>query len=109
MAKIRPTTIKITKAAQRKSWIKILDSIEQTIVPIDIVITAILTMKDGDEYTYDVRTMFQDGATSDEICEILTDDLHKYDYKLNRVDYVLDINKLKDLVQPMTNRLLMDC
>ncbi len=91
-----------------KSWKDIVEGVEKREVPIDILQAIDVLLIDGTVISIDVRTLIDDGMDSSEIEIMLDDKFNELDRYIQNVDFMVDIAKVVNTVQPETDKVLKD-
>ena len=89
-----------------RSWEDIVNSVEKVEIPVDCLKRVTINLLDGKRKQINIAKYRQKGLKNEEIEEIMG----KYFFMLNdvirNVDFIVDINAVEQLVQPLTDQLL---
>ena len=89
-----------------KSWEEIVNTIEKDQIPASCLKRVTINLLDGKKKRLNIAKYREQGMKEDEIEE----SMGKYFFMLNdvirNVDFIVDVNAVERLVQPMTNELL---
>jgi hypothetical protein len=92
-----------------KSWKSIVESVEKREVPIDILQAIDVLLVDGTVISIDIRKLIDDdGMDPAEIEAMLDDKFNELDRYIQNVDFMVDIAKVVNTVQPETDKVLKD-
>lgn len=92
-----------------KSWKEIVESVDKREVPIEILQAIDVILVDGTIISIDIRKLIDDDGMDPADIEIMLDDkFNELDRYIQNVDFMVDIAKVVDAVQPETNKVLKD-
>jgi hypothetical protein len=91
---------------KRKSWQDIVNGVDKKEVPINILEKIMVSLIDGTEITINVRDLIANGQRPDDIEDMLDEKFNELDVYIKNVDFFVDIDKVKDAVQPATDEVL---
>lgn len=92
-----------------KSWKEIVESVDKREVPIEILQAIDVILVDGTIISIDIRKLIDDDGMDPAEIEIMLDDkFNELDRYIQNVDFMVDIAKVVDAVQPETNKVLKD-
>jgi uncharacterized membrane-anchored protein YjiN (DUF445 family) len=89
-----------------KRWKDIVEDVDKKEVPINILQQIIVKLIDGTNISIDVKNLLADGMTDSEIEEMLDAKFNELDAYIQNVDFLIDIEKVVDAVQPETDKVL---
>ena len=89
-----------------KRWKDIVEGVDKKEVPINILQQIIVKLIDGTNISIDVKKLLADGMPDSEIESMLDDKFNELDQYIKNVDFFVDIDKVKDAVQPETDKVL---
>jgi SOS response regulatory protein OraA/RecX len=89
-----------------EKWEHIIDDIEMTKVPLELVKKIVLKLGRRKQKTINVRTLLNQGFDIDEIEEAVSRQLEEYDDDMLRIEFILDVEGIAKIVQPETDELL---
>lgn len=90
-----------------KSWKEIVNQVEKRNVPVSILQDIVVRLIDGTSITIDIRRLIDaDGMSSDEIEDLLDAKFIELDQYIENVDFIVDISKVADTIQPETDKAL---
>ena len=89
-----------------KSWKAIVEDVDKREVPIDILQEIEVKLIDGTNIIIDIKKLITDGMDPLEIEGLLDDKFNELDAYIENVDFLIDIAKVVDTVQPETDKVL---
>lgn len=90
----------------KKRWQDIVNNVDKKEVPIDVLQQIIVTLIDGTNITINIRELLQAGQDPTEIEDMLNNKFNDLDPYIENVDFFVDIEKIKDTIQPETDKVL---
>jgi hypothetical protein len=102
----RNTKAKKLNLNKRKSWQDIVNDVDKKEVPISILQHISVQLIDGTNITINVRDLIAAGQNPNEIEAMLDDKFNELDAYIKNVDFFVDIDKVKDAIQPETDKVL---
>lgn len=89
-----------------KNWKDIVEGVDKREVPINILQQIDVKLIDGTNISVDVKKLLADGMLEREIEEMLDAKFNELDAYIQNVDFLIDIEKVVDTVQPETDKVL---
>lgn len=89
-----------------KRWKDIVEGVDKKEVPITILQQIIVKLIDGTNISIDVKKLLSDGMVPNEIETMLDDKFIELDAYIQNVDFLIDIDKVVNAVQPETDKVL---
>jgi len=89
-----------------KRWKDIVEGVDKRQVPISILQNIEVKLVDGTKIDIDVKKLIKEGMDPIEIEEMLDDKFNQLDQYIDNVDFLIDIEKVVDTVQPETDKVL---
>ena len=89
-----------------KHWKDIIEGVEKKEVPISILQQIIVKLIDGTDISIDIKKLLSEGQNPDSIEEILDKKFNELDQYIENVDFLIDIDKVVNTVQPETDKVL---
>jgi uncharacterized membrane-anchored protein YjiN (DUF445 family) len=89
-----------------KRWKDIVEGVDKKEVPISILQQIIVKLIDGTNISIDVKKLLADGMPDAEIEDMLDAKFSELDSYIQNVDFLIDIDKVVDAVQPETDKVL---
>jgi hypothetical protein len=89
-----------------KRWKDIVEGVDKKEVPINILQQIDVKLIDGTNISIDVKKLLAEGMIANEIETMLDDKFNELDAYIENVDFLIDIDKVKDAVQPETDKVL---
>lgn len=91
-----------------KSWKTIIEEVEKIEVPIDILQEIEVKLIDGTTILININNLLDEGADPEEIESMLDVKFNELDAYIQNVDFLIDIAKVVDTIQPETDKVLKD-
>lgn len=104
--KKQPNKAKKLSLNKRKSWQDIVNDVDKTEVPINVLQQISVQLIDGTDITINVKELIEEGQDPHEIEALLDEKFNELDRYIKNVDFFVDIDKVKDAVQPETDKVL---
>ena len=89
-----------------KRWKDIVEGVDKKEVPINILQEIVVKLIDGTNISVDIKKLLSDGMPENEIEEMLDSKFIELDAYIKNVDFLIDIEKVVDTVQPETDKVL---
>lgn len=89
-----------------KNWKDIVEGVDKREVPINILQQIDVKLIDGTNISVDVKKLLSDGMLEREIEEMLDAKFNELDAYIQNVDFLIDIEKVVDTIQPETDKVL---
>lgn len=89
-------------------WQDLLDSVDATDVPIEMLKYLRVHLKDGTKMIFPVVKWNNEGTDFDDIKSLVTDWYVKNNKEILGSDFIVNLPKLKDTVKTQTDRILKD-
>ena len=102
----RNTKAKKLNLNKRKSWQDIVNGVDKREVPISVLEHISVQLIDGTNITINVKDLISAGQDPLEIEAMLDEKFNELDVYIKNVDFFVDIDKVKDAVQPETDKVL---
>ena len=102
----RNTKAKKLNLNKRKSWQDIVNGVDKREVPISVLEHISVQLIDGTNITINIKDLIGDGQDPLEIEAMLDEKFNELDQYIKNVDFFVDIDKVKDAVQPETDKVL---
>jgi len=93
----------VTDKSKDEYWEEILNDIDMDFIPLEYINTVIVGFIDGKEWEIDIKKTKQ---STDDVDSILEDFFQEYDETIDKVDFRLDTERLKQDIQKRTTRFL---
>lgn len=100
--------VDIVEDQEEHDWQNLLDSVDATDVPIEMLKYLRVHMKDGNKMIFPVVKWNNEGADFEEIKNLVSEWYKKNDKQILGSDFIVNLSKLKDTVKSQTNRILKD-
>ena len=93
---------------EEQEWQELIDSIEATDVPLEMLKYLRVHLKDGNKTVFPILKWNNDGASIDDIKVLVKKWYKKNSQNIVGSDFIVDLTKLKKTVKEQTNRTLKD-
>ncbi len=98
-------------APQREHAVNLLNSlyvngVDKREVPISVLEHISVQLIDGTNITINIKDLISEGQDPHEIETMLDEKFNELDHYIKNVDFFVDIDKVKDAVQPETDKVL---
>lgn len=87
-------------------WQDLLNSIEATDIPLEMLKVLRVHMEDGKRYVFPIKDWLEDGAKLSKIQQTVDAWYRENDDDILGSDFIVDLDKLKDTVTAETKRIL---
>jgi hypothetical protein len=87
-------------------WEDLISTVVQDQVPIGCVKKVIFKLKGGKQKTINLNTLRKQGLEIEEIETVITRSMIELSSKIVNMDFVIDINRVAEYVQPLTDKIL---
>ena len=88
-------------------WKQVIDSIDQEIIPIDVVKKVVFKLEDGKQKTINLSTLRKQGLDIEDIEVVVNKNMTAItDSGIVKLDFVVDVNAVADRIEPFTKRYL---
>jgi len=88
-------------------WKQVIDSIDQEIIPIDVVKKVVFKLEDGKQKTINLSTLRKQGLDIQDIEVVVNKNMTAItDSGIVKLDFVVDVNAVADRIEPFTKRYL---
>ena len=91
---------------RKTTWRNILKDVEKKEVPVHVLESLTVHLKDGTLVTIDIKSILADGADPDEVELHVNAKLEELDAYIENVDFFVDIDVVQQTIQPETDRIL---
>lgn len=95
--------LNLNKKAQ---WESILKSVEKKEVPIAMLNSLNVNLKDGTTVTIDIKELLEEGNDPDELELMIKHKLRALDHFIDDIDFFISVSAVQKIVQPATDDLL---
>lgn len=90
----------------KTTWRNILKDVEKKEVPVHVLESLTVHLKDGTLVTINIKEILAEGHDPDEIEEHVNNKLEELDAYIENVDFFVDIDVVQQTIQPETDRIL---
>jgi len=91
---------------KRKSWQDIVNGVDKKEVPVNVLERITVQLVDGTTITINIKELIAEGQDPFEIETLLDEKFNELDQYIKNVDFFVDVDKVKDAVQPETDKVL---
>ncbi len=90
-----------------EKWKQVIDSIDQEMIPIDVVKKVVFKLEDGKQKTINLSTLRKQGLDIEDIEVVVNKNMTTItDKGIVKLDFVVDVNAVADRIEPLTKRYL---
>ena len=84
-------------------WKQVIDSIDQEMIPIDVVKKVVFKLEDGKQKTINLSTLRKQGLDIEDIEVVVNKNMTAItDSGIVKLDFVVDVNAVADRIEPLT-------
>ena len=84
-------------------WKQVIDSIDQEIIPIDVVKKVVFKLEDGKQKTINLSTLRKQGLDIEDIEVVVNKNMGSITKRgIVKLDFVVDVNAVADRIEPLT-------
>ena len=87
-------------------WEHIVDSVEKTKIPVEFIKKLVIKLNGRRQRTINIKTLFSQGLDTEDIEMAIMRKLEEYDEEMIGIEFVLDIEGIAEIVQPVSDELL---
>ena len=86
-----------------EKWKQVIDSIDQEMIPIDVVKKVVFKLADGKQRTINLSTLRKQGLDIEDIEVVVNKNMTAItDSGIVKLDFVVDVNAVADRIEPLT-------
>ncbi len=86
-----------------EKWKQVIDSIDQEMIPIDVVKKVVFKLEDGKQKTINLSTLRKQGLDIEDIEVVVNKNMTAItDSGIVKLDFVVDVNAVADRIEPLT-------
>lgn len=89
-----------------RRWEHIVDDVEKTRIPVEFIKKLVVKLKGRKQKTINIGNLLDQGLQPDEVEEVLGRQLTEMDDDIVNIDFILDVERIAESVQPEADRLL---
>ena len=89
-----------------QKWDHIISEVDKTEIPLECIKKVVVRLYDGRQRTINIAKYKKDGLDLNEIESMLSRILHELGDSVRDLDFVVDVNAVANLIQPVTDNLL---
>lgn len=91
-----------------KKWEGIIDDVEKSKIPIQFIKKIVCKLDGRRQHTINVQNLYKQGMKDEEVEELVGRKMAELDETigLDNIEFILDVKKIADEVQPYTDKLL---
>ena len=105
--KPRPKSKRL-KLSRKEEWTKILKEVEKNEIPVNVLKSLTVNLKDGTSVSIDVVELMHQGLSPDFIEKEINQKLRDLDMYIDDVDFFINVDSVSQVVQSLTDKLLKD-
>jgi hypothetical protein len=87
-------------------WEHILEDVEKNRIPIEFVKKIVLKLEGRKQQTINIEKLLEQGTEPEQVEEAISNKLFELDDFIVTIEFILNIQKIAEVVQPETDRLL---
>lgn len=87
-------------------WEDIIEGIEKTKIPVEFIKKIVIKLEGRKQRSINIKSLFRQGLESDEIELAIIRKLDEYDDSMVGIEFILDIEGIAEIVQPVSDELL---
>lgn len=87
-------------------WEHILDDVDKQKIPIEFIKKIILKLEGKKQQTINIEKLLEQGLDPTQVEEAISNKLFELDNLITQLEFILNIQKIAEIVQPETDRLL---
>ena len=86
-----------------EKWKQVIDSIDQEIIPIDVIKKVVFKLENGKQKTINFSTLRKQGLDIEDIESVVNKNMTAItESGIVKLDFVVDINAVADRIEPLT-------
>ena len=90
-----------------EKWKQVIDSIDQEIIPIDVIKKVVFKLENGKQKTINLSTLRKQGLDIEDIESVVNKHMAVItEQGIVKLDFVVDVNAVADKIEPLTKRYL---
>ena len=91
-----------------RKWESIIDDVEKSKIPIHFIKKIIVKLERRRQHTINISALYKQGMLDDEVEDVVKRKMNELDDTegIDNIEFVLDVKKIADEVQPETDKLL---
>lgn len=89
-----------------EKWELILEEVEKSRIPIHFVKKLVVKLKGKRQHTINIVSLLKQGFEPEEIEEVVNRKLNELDDEIVAVEFILNVKKVAETVQPETDKIL---
>ena len=101
--KPKPKKLNLNK---KIAWRNILKDVEKKEVPVHLLESLTVHLRDGTIVTIDIKSILAEGADPDEVEIHVNNKLEELDAYIDNVDFYVNLEVVQNTIQPETDRIL---
>lgn len=87
-------------------WEHIVDSVEKTKIPVEFIKKIVIKLNGRRQRTINIQSLFKQGLDTEDIELAIVRKMEDYDEEMVGIEFVLDIEGIAEIVQPVSDELL---
>lgn len=91
---------------KKQQWEKILKDVRKDEVPVDVLESITVNLKDGTSVFVDIKELLAEGNTPEELEAMINSKLTALDEYIEDVDFYISVDSVAKTVQPITDKIL---
>ncbi len=94
------------KSRSIQDWERLLEDVEKHKIPVEFLQKLVLRLRDRKQKTINIEKFLNQGLDSETVEIIVGKLLEEYEEDILSIDFILNIERIADAVQPETDKLL---
>ena len=94
------------KSRSIQDWERLLEDVEKHKIPVEFLQKLVLRLRDRKQKTINIEKFLNQGLDSETVEIIVGKSLEEYEEDILSIDFILNIERIADAVQPETDKLL---
>jgi hypothetical protein len=93
---------------QTEHWENVLSTVNKDHVPIHCIKKVVFKLRGSKQKTINLEKLRKEGLDSEELESVLTNKMINMSKDIVNMDFVIDVEAVKETIQPLTDELLKD-
>jgi hypothetical protein len=94
------------KSRSIQDWERLLEDVEKHKIPVEFLQKLVLRLRNRKQKTINIEKFLNQGLDSETVEIIVGKSLEEYEEDILSIDFILNIERIADAVQPETDKLL---
>ena len=89
-----------------QKWERLLEDVEKQKIPVEFIKKVILKLQGKRQHTINIEKLLNQGLDPDQIEEVVSRKLNELDDEVVSIEFILNVQRIAETVQPETDKLL---